>query len=142
MRVCSTWLFNKLALWNVRHPSLGAPLGPPGYFLKFYFVCGYRGRAFLTVLFSLLPFTISNVLYDSIVIGRLGARFYGLLARLRWYFPDRPILMFHAVPDSRRKLLRDDHRARSPSTRRSALDGRGSSPGATHPRAVSSIAYL
>ncbi|MET0215025.1 MAG: rhomboid family intramembrane serine protease [Vicinamibacterales bacterium] len=87
-------LFNMLALW-----MFGTELERiwgRRYFLKFYFVCGI-GAALLTVLFALLPFTFSRVLYDSIVIGASGA-IYGLLLAYGLYFPDRPILMFMLFP--------------------------------------------
>jgi membrane associated rhomboid family serine protease len=87
-------LFNMLALW-----MFGTELERiwgRRYFLKFYFVCGI-GAGLLTVLFALLPFTFSHVLYDSIVIGASGA-IYGLLLAYGLYFPDRPILMFMLFP--------------------------------------------
>jgi len=87
-------LFNMLALW-----MFGAELeriwGTP-YFLKFYFVTGI-GAGILTVLFSLLPFGVSQQLYGSIVIGASGA-IYGLLLAYALYFPNRPIYMYFVFP--------------------------------------------
>jgi rhomboid family protein len=87
-------LFNMLALWMFGTEL--ERLWGRRYFLKFYFVCGI-GAGVLTVLFSLLPFTFSAVLYNSIVIGASGA-IYGLLLAYGLYFPDRPILMFLLFP--------------------------------------------
>jgi len=87
-------LFNMLALW-----MFGAELeriwGTP-YFLKFYFVT-WIGAGILTVLFSLLPFGVSQQLYGSIVIGASGA-IYGLLLAYALYFPNRPIYMYFVFP--------------------------------------------
>jgi membrane associated rhomboid family serine protease len=87
-------LFNMLALW-----MFGAELeriwGTP-YFLKFYFVTGI-GAGILTVLFSLLPFGVSQQLYGSIIIGASGA-IYGLLLAYALYFPNRPIYMYFVFP--------------------------------------------
>ena len=87
-------LFNMLALWMFGTEL--ERLWGRRYFLKFYFVCGI-GAGVLTVLFSLLPFAFSDVLYNSIVIGASGA-IYGLLLAYGLYFPDRPILMFMLFP--------------------------------------------
>jgi membrane associated rhomboid family serine protease len=87
-------LFNMLALWMFGTEL--ERLWGRRYFLKFYFVCGI-GAGILTVLFSLLPFAVSGVLYQSIVIGASGA-IYGLLLAYGLYFPDRPILMFLLFP--------------------------------------------
>lgn len=90
-------LFNMLALW-----MFGADLERTWgtrYFLKFYFVTGI-GAGVLTVLFSLLPFGVSNDLYaHANIIGASGA-VYGLLLAYALYFPDRPIYMYFlfAVP--------------------------------------------
>ena len=87
-------LFNMLALW-----MFGAELERTWgtrYFLKFYFVTGI-GAGILTVLFSLLPFGVSQQLYGSIVIGASGA-IYGLLLAYALYFPDRPIYMYFVFP--------------------------------------------
>jgi membrane associated rhomboid family serine protease len=87
-------LFNMLALW-----MFGAELERiwgTRYFLKFYFVTGI-GAGILTVLFSLLPFSASEQLYGSIVIGASGA-IYGLLLAYALYFPDRPIYMYFVFP--------------------------------------------
>jgi membrane associated rhomboid family serine protease len=87
-------LFNMLALW-----MFGAELERiwgTRYFLKFYFVTGI-GAGILTVLFSLLPFGVSQQLYGSIVIGASGA-IYGLLLAYALYFPDRPIYMYFVFP--------------------------------------------
>jgi membrane associated rhomboid family serine protease len=87
-------LFNMLALWMFGTEL--ERLWGRRYFLKFYFVCGI-GAGVLTVLFSLLPFSFSAALYNSIVIGASGA-IYGLLLAYGLYFPDRPILMFLLFP--------------------------------------------
>lgn len=82
-------LFNMLALW-----MFGAELERiwgTRYFLKFYFVTGI-GAAMLTVLFSLLPFDLARLVYESNTIGASGA-IYGLLLAYAMYFPDRPILL-------------------------------------------------
>src|SRR5215831_6333177 len=82
-------LFNMLALW-----MFGTELERiwgTRYFLKFYFVTGI-GAAVLTVVFSLLPFGFSRVIYVSNVIGASGA-IYGLLLAYGLYFPDRIILL-------------------------------------------------
>ena len=87
-------LFNMLALW-----MFGAELERiwgTRYFLKFYFVTGI-GAGMLTVLFSLLPFSASQQLYGSNVIGASGA-IYGLLLAYALYFPDRPIYMYLVFP--------------------------------------------
>jgi membrane associated rhomboid family serine protease len=87
-------LFNMLALWMFGTEL--ERLWGRRYFLKFYFVCGI-GAGILTVLFSLLPFSFADALYNSIVIGASGA-IYGLLLAYGLYFPDRPILMFMLFP--------------------------------------------
>jgi rhomboid family protein len=87
-------LFNMLALW-----MFGAELEQiwgTRYFLKFYFVTGI-GAGVLTVLFSLLPFAVSQQLYGSNVIGASGA-IYGLLLAYALYFPNRPIYMYFVFP--------------------------------------------
>src|SRR5947209_1549579 len=87
-------LFNMLALW-----MFGTELERiwgTNYFLKFYFVTGI-GAAILTVLFSLLPLSASEQLYQSNVIGASGA-IYGLLLAYALYFPDRPIYMYFLFP--------------------------------------------
>jgi len=89
-------LFNMLALW-----MFGTELERiwgSRYFLKFYFVTGI-GAGILTVLFSLLPFGVSQQLYRSDVIGASGA-VYGLLLAYALYFPDRPIYLYFvfAIP--------------------------------------------
>ena len=87
-------VFNMLALW-----MFGTELERiwgTRYFVKFYFVTGV-GAAMLTVLFSLLPFGVSQQLYRSNVIGASGA-IYGLLLAYALYFPDRPIYMYFVFP--------------------------------------------
>jgi membrane associated rhomboid family serine protease len=87
-------LFNMLALW-----MFGTELERiwgTRYFLKFYFVTGI-GAGILTVLFSLLPFSASQQLYGSNVIGASGA-IYGLLLAYALYFPDRPIYAYLVFP--------------------------------------------
>jgi len=87
-------LFNMLALWMFG-TELERVWGTR-YFLKFYFVTGV-GAAIMTVLLSLLPFSMSNTLYTSNVIGASGA-IYGLLLAFALYFPDRPILLYFLFP--------------------------------------------
>ena len=87
-------LFNMLALWMFG-TELERVWGTR-YFLKFYFVTGI-GAGILTVVFSLLPFSASQQLYGSIVIGASGA-IYGLLLAYALYFPDRPIYMYFVFP--------------------------------------------
>jgi membrane associated rhomboid family serine protease len=87
-------LFNMLALWMFGS-ELERIWGTRN-FLKFYFVTGI-GAGVLTVLFSLLPFTASQELYRSNVIGASGA-IYGLLLAYALYFPDRPIYMYLLFP--------------------------------------------
>jgi membrane associated rhomboid family serine protease len=87
-------LFNMLALWMFG-TELERIWGTK-YFLKFYFVTGI-GAGILTVLFSLLPFGVSEQLYRSIVIGASGA-IYGLLLAYALYFPNRPIYMYFLFP--------------------------------------------
>src|SRR6478672_12459809 len=87
-------LFNMLALW-----MFGTELERiwgTRVFLKFYFITGI-GAAVLTVLFSLLPFDLTQSLYVSNVIGASGA-IYGLLLAYGLYFPDRPIYMYLVFP--------------------------------------------
>jgi membrane associated rhomboid family serine protease len=87
-------LFNMLALWMFG-TELERIWGTRN-FLKFYFVTGI-GAGILTVLFSLLPFTASQQLYGSIVIGASGA-IYGLLLAYALYFPNRPIYLYFVFP--------------------------------------------
>jgi membrane associated rhomboid family serine protease len=87
-------LFNMLALWMFG-TELERVWGTR-YFLKFYFVTGI-GAGLLTVLFSLLPFSMSDSLYHANVIGASGA-VYGLLLAYAIYFPDRPILLYFLFP--------------------------------------------
>jgi membrane associated rhomboid family serine protease len=87
-------LFNMLALWMFG-TELERIWGTRD-FLKFYFVTGI-GAAILTVLFSLLPASISGDLYRIPVIGASGA-IYGLLLAYGLYFPDRPIYMYLLFP--------------------------------------------
>ncbi|HVH27090.1 MAG TPA: rhomboid family intramembrane serine protease [Vicinamibacterales bacterium] len=87
-------LFNMLALW-----MFGAELERiwgTRNFLKFYFVTGV-GAGLLTVLFSLLPFSASEALYRSNVIGASGA-IYGLLLAYALYFPNRQIYLYFVFP--------------------------------------------
>jgi membrane associated rhomboid family serine protease len=87
-------LFNMLALWMFG-TELERIWGTRS-FLKFYFVTGV-GAGILTVVFSLLPFSASQQLYQSNVIGASGA-IYGLLLAYALYFPDRPIYMYFVFP--------------------------------------------
>jgi membrane associated rhomboid family serine protease len=87
-------LFNMLALWMFG-TELERIWGTRN-FLKFYFVTGI-GAGVLTVIFSLLPFSASEQLYRSNVIGASGA-VYGLLLAYALYFPNRPIYMYFVFP--------------------------------------------
>src|SRR3954469_5713161 len=87
-------LFNMLALWMFG-TELERIWGTKN-FLKFYFVTGI-GAGILTVLFSLLPFSASQQLHRSDIIGASGA-IYGLLLAYALYFPDRPIYMYLLFP--------------------------------------------
>jgi len=87
-------LFNMLFLWMFG-TELERTWGTR-FFLKFYFVTGI-GAAILTVLFALLPFTISQQIYGATTIGASGA-IYGLLMAYGLYFPNRPIYMYFLFP--------------------------------------------
>jgi membrane associated rhomboid family serine protease len=87
-------LFNMLALWMFG-TELERMWGTRN-FLKFYFVTGV-GAGVLTVLFSLLPFEVSEQLRRSIVIGASGSIF-GLLLAYALYYPDRQIYMYLLFP--------------------------------------------
>jgi membrane associated rhomboid family serine protease len=87
-------VFNMLALWMFGTELEG--IWGTRYFLKFYFVTGI-GAAFLTVLFSLLPFGFAEQVQFANVIGASGA-IYGLLLAYALYFPDRPIYMYLVFP--------------------------------------------
>jgi membrane associated rhomboid family serine protease len=87
-------LFNMLALWMFG-TELERMWGTR-YFLKFYFVTGI-GAAVLTILFSLLPFGFTQVLFYANVIGASGA-IYGLLLAYGMYFPNRPIYLYLVFP--------------------------------------------
>jgi membrane associated rhomboid family serine protease len=87
-------LFNMLALWMFG-TELERIWGTRN-FLKFYFVTGI-GAGILTVVFSLLPFSASEQLYRSDVIGASGA-IYGLLLAYALYFPNRPIYLYFVFP--------------------------------------------
>jgi rhomboid family protein len=87
-------LFNMLALW-----MFGTELERiwgTRYFLKFYLVTGV-GAGLLTILVSLLGFSITNFIYTVPTIGASGA-IYGLLLAYALYFPDRPIYMYFLFP--------------------------------------------
>ena len=101
-------LFNMLALW-----MFGAELERiwgTRYFLKFYFVSRHR-RAALTVLFSLLPFGFAQQLLARRRHRRVR-RDLRPAARLRVYFPDRPIYMYFVFPIPAKYLRADHGRAR------------------------------
>jgi membrane associated rhomboid family serine protease len=87
-------LFNMLALWMFG-TELERMWGMKA-FLKFYFVTGV-GAGLLTVAIALLPFSFTNDLYVSNVIGASGA-IYGLLLAYALYFPDRKIYMYFVFP--------------------------------------------
>jgi membrane associated rhomboid family serine protease len=87
-------LFNMLALWMFG-TELERTWGTR-YFVKYYFLTGI-GAAVLTVLFSMLPFSVAMTLRNSIVIGASGA-IYGLLLAYGLYFPDRPIYVYMVFP--------------------------------------------
>jgi membrane associated rhomboid family serine protease len=87
-------LFNMLALW-----MFGTELERiwgTRRFLRFYALTGI-GAAVLTVLFSLLPLSVSVSLRHAIVVGASGA-IYGLLLAYALYFPDRPIFLYMVFP--------------------------------------------
>ena len=108
-------LFNMLALW-----MFGAELERvwgTRYFLKFYLVTGI-GAGALTVAFSLLPFDFAQQLQHSRRDRRVG-RGVRPAAGLRHVLPRSSDLHVLRLPDSGQDL-RGHHRARSPSSRRSA----------------------
>jgi membrane associated rhomboid family serine protease len=87
-------LFNMLALWMFG-TELERMWGTR-YFVKFYFVTGI-GAGLLTILVSLLGFSVTNFIYAVPTIGASGA-IYGLLLAYALYFPDRPIYMYFLFP--------------------------------------------
>ena len=87
-------LFNMLALW-----MFGVELERmwgTRFFVQYYAVAGL-GAAATTVLLSLLPLEVGDILYRSVTIGASGA-VYGLLLAYGLYFPDRPIYMYLIFP--------------------------------------------
>jgi membrane associated rhomboid family serine protease len=87
-------LFNMLALW-----MFGTELERiwgTRFFLKFYMVTGV-GAGVLTVLFSLLPFSIAQHVFFATVMGASGAIF-GLLLAYAMYFPNRPMYLYFLFP--------------------------------------------
>src|SRR6266704_6115059 len=88
-------LFNMLILWMFG-VELERMWGTK-FFVKFYFVTGI-GAGAISVLLSLLPFTVLHSIYDIPTIGASGA-LYGLLLAFAIYYPNRPILMFLFFPD-------------------------------------------
>ncbi len=66
------------------------------FFLKFYFVTGV-GAAATTILASLLPFGVGELMYSSLTIGASGA-IYGVLVAYGLTFPNRLIYMYLLFP--------------------------------------------
>ena len=87
-------IFNMLALW-----MFGTELEQiwgTRFFVKFYFITGI-GAGCLTVAISLLPFSATQQLYASDIVGASGA-IYGLLLAWAVLWPDRVILMSFLFP--------------------------------------------
>ncbi len=66
------------------------------FFLKYYFVTGV-GAAATTILASLLPFGVGEMMYSSLTIGASGA-IYGVLVAYGLTFPNRLIYMYLLFP--------------------------------------------
>ena len=86
--------FNMLALWMFG-TELERMWGTK-YFLRYYFVTGIAA-AITTVLVSLLPFSSTARMFDSVTIGASGA-IYGLLLAYGLTFPNRPIYVYFVLP--------------------------------------------
>ena len=87
-------IFNMLALW-----MFGVELERmwgTRFFLRYYVVTGV-GAAATTLLLSLAPWGIGDLMYRSLTIGASGA-IYGLLLAYGLYFPDRPIYLYLLFP--------------------------------------------
>jgi membrane associated rhomboid family serine protease len=87
-------LFNMLGIW-----MFGVELERmwgTRFFVKYYAITGI-GAAATTIVFSLLPFGFSPVMYRVVTIGASGA-LYGILLAFALYYPNRPILMFLLFP--------------------------------------------
>ena len=87
-------LFNMLALWMFG-TELERMWGSNN-FLQYYFACGVGG-ALMTVVFSMLPVTFADDLWQTVTIGASGA-VYGVLLAFGMYFPNRPILIYFLFP--------------------------------------------
>jgi len=66
------------------------------FFLRYYLVTGI-GAAVATILVSLMPFRVADVLYLTPTVGASGA-IYGLLLAYGLSFPDRPIYLYLLFP--------------------------------------------
>jgi membrane associated rhomboid family serine protease len=87
-------LFNMLGLWMFGTEL--ERLWGSSNFLRYYFVCGVGG-ALMTVVFTFLPVTFADDLWQSLTIGASGA-VYGVLLAFGMYFPNRPILVYFLFP--------------------------------------------
>jgi membrane associated rhomboid family serine protease len=87
-------LFNMLGIWmfGVELERLRGTQ----FFLKYYAITGV-GAALTSIVFSLLPFGFSSVMYGTVTVGASGA-LYGILLAYALYYPNRPILMFLLFP--------------------------------------------
>ena len=87
-------LFNMLAVWmfGVELERLWGTR----FFVKYYAIPGL-GAAAPTMLFSLMPFSFADRMYEAVTIGASGA-VYGLLLAYALYYPDRPIYMYLLFP--------------------------------------------
>jgi membrane associated rhomboid family serine protease len=87
-------LFNMLGIWmfGVELERLRGTR----FFVKYYAITGV-GAAATTLIFALLPFGFSSLMYSSVTIGASGA-LYGVLLAYARYYPNRPILMFLLFP--------------------------------------------
>ena len=86
--------FNMLALWMFG-TELERMWGTP-FFVRYYFATGIAAAA-STILFSLLPVSLTGPFYHSATIGASGA-IYGLLLAYGLAFPNRPILLYFLFP--------------------------------------------
>jgi membrane associated rhomboid family serine protease len=87
-------LFNMLMLWMFG-TDLERTWGSR-FFVQYYFVTGI-GAAAATILVSLVPSGLSDVLYLTPTVGASGA-IYGVLVAYGLSFPDRPIYLYLLFP--------------------------------------------
>jgi membrane associated rhomboid family serine protease len=66
------------------------------FFWRYYFVTGI-GAAVVTVVASLVPFGVADVLYLTPTVGASGA-IYGLLVAYGLSFPNRPVYLYFLFP--------------------------------------------